>query len=116
MFNLGGNERWKSKFIIPEHDSALQSHFHHRDKFRGERPVLDEQEKEQIMRVLMESLGMRVTAEFQLYHKYEDLAVIGVVDRVDPYSRTFTVEGEQFQIADIIGAVAKSQSFEEIPW
>ncbi|MFD0670035.1 hypothetical protein [Cohnella sp. GCM10027633] len=56
------------------------------------------------MRVLMESLGMRLDAEFRLYHEVEDCAAIGVVDRVDPYSRTFMIDGERFRIDDIIGA------------
>jgi hypothetical protein len=64
----------------------------------------EEQEWEQIMRVLMESLGLQITANFRLYDPYEECAVIGVVERVDPYTRTFVVDGEQFKMADIIGA------------
>jgi hypothetical protein len=56
------------------------------------------------MQVLMKSFGLRITVEFRLFHEYEDLAVIGVVDRVDPYMRTFLVDGERFKVEDIIGA------------
>jgi hypothetical protein len=74
------------------------------ENYRGDRPILNPQEWEVIMRVLMESLGMRVPAHFKLYHQYEECAAIGIVDRVDPYSRTFIIDGEQFNMVDIIGA------------
>lgn len=67
-------------------------------------PEINVQEWEAIMRVLMESFGKRTMAQFYLYHPYEDCAVIGIVDRVDGYTRTFSVDGERFNIADIIGA------------
>jgi hypothetical protein len=104
MNELEGNERLKTKIMLPERSEALIVHGYQRDHFRGERPILDPQEREEIMRVLMESLGMRVSAHFKLYHEYEDCAVIGVVDKVDPYTRTFLVDGERFKLADIIKA------------
>ncbi|TFE26276.1 YolD-like family protein [Cohnella luojiensis] len=72
--------------------------------YSQERQVLDPREWEAIMRVLMESLGMQTAAKFHLNDPFEDCAVIGVVERVDPYNRTFTVDGERFKIEDIIGA------------
>jgi hypothetical protein len=68
------------------------------------KPTINEQEWEQIMRVLMESLGLHVPARFRLYDKYEDCVAIGVVESVDPYLRKFSVESEWFMMADIIGA------------
>jgi hypothetical protein len=35
---------------------------------------------------------------------YEDCEAIGIVDKVDPYSRTFWIDGERFNMADIVGA------------
>jgi hypothetical protein len=68
------------------------------------KPTINEQEWEQIMRVLMESLGLRVPARFRLFDIYEDCVAIGVVECVDPYLRRFSVESEWFKMADIIGA------------
>ncbi|MFC5528254.1 YolD-like family protein [Cohnella yongneupensis] len=68
------------------------------------RPILDEQESDEIMRVLMESLGLRILAEFKMFHEFEDCSAIGVVERVDPYSRRFIIDGEWFKVNDIIGA------------
>ncbi|RKP44492.1 hypothetical protein D7Z26_26645 [Cohnella endophytica] len=75
-------------------------------KARGdsEFPGLDPQVWEEILRVLLESYGHQTEARFQLYDPFEDCAVIGVVERVDPYNRTFTVDGERFKMVDIIGA------------
>ncbi len=55
------------------------------------------------MLVLMESLGLRVPAQFRFYDEYEDAAAIGVVERVDPYLCRFNVDGEWFKMAGIIG-------------
>ncbi|MBO9600354.1 MAG: YolD-like family protein [Cohnella sp.] len=93
-----------SRMMLPEHKERIIALNYAELNPRRERPVLDDQESEQIMQVLMESLGLRVTAEFKLFHEYEDLAVIGIVDRVDPYLRAFLVDGERFKVDDIIGA------------
>lgn len=69
-------------------------------------PWLDRREWEEVLRVLLESFGHQTEAKFRLYDPLEECAVIGVVERVDPYSRTFTVDGESFNMVDIIGATA----------
>jgi hypothetical protein len=68
------------------------------------KPTINEQEWEQIMLVLMESLGLRVPARFHLFDKYEDCVAVGVVECVDPYLRRFSVESDWFMMANIIGA------------
>jgi hypothetical protein len=102
---LEDNSLWESsRMMLPEHKERINSEnfvFKHK---RPPKPVLDDQEWEAIMRVLMESLGMRVQATFLLYHEYEDCAVIGIVDKVDSYTRTFLVDGEWFKMEDMIGA------------
>jgi len=72
----------------------------------GSRPEINSQEWDGIMRVLMESFGMQTIARFCLYDPFEDCAAIGVVQRIDPYERTFTIDGERFKMSDIIGAEA----------
>lgn len=68
------------------------------------KPCVDDKKKEQIMHSLLKSFGLRICAKFDLYHEYEECAAIGIVDKVDPYTRTFLIDGEQFYIEDIINA------------
>lgn len=96
---MTNNERWNSKFLLPEHAQVIVERSYHVHNYRGDRPELDEQEREEIMRVLMESLGRQTAAKFRLYDPYEECVVVGV-----PYARTFTVESDRFNMADIIGA------------
>ena len=93
-----------SRMMLPEHKARIIARDNAEQNPRRERPSFDDQELEQFMQVLMESMGLRVPAEFKLYHEYEDCSAIGVVDRVDPYSRTFIIDGERFKVSDIIGA------------
>ncbi len=39
-----------------------------------------------------------------MYHEFEKLEVIGIVDRVDQFKQRFMVDGEWFDIRDIEGA------------
>lgn len=110
---LEDNGLWESsRMMLPEHKKQIIADNHETLYRRPPKPTLDDQEWEHIMRVLMESFGMRTAAQFQLYHPYEECKVIGVVDRVDGYTRTFTVDGERFKLADIIGANAIGERLE----
>ncbi|MFC5402254.1 hypothetical protein [Cohnella soli] len=77
------------------------------ERYASRRPEVGSVEWNHILRVLLESLGMQTSAKFRLYDPFEDCAVIGVVERVDPYDRTFTVDGERFNLADITEASAE---------
>jgi hypothetical protein len=102
---LEGNGMWESsRMMLPEHKERIITDNFETQHRRPPKPTLDEQEWEEIMRVLMESLGMRLPAKFTLYREYEDCEAIGIVEKVDPYTRTFIVDGEWFKIADIVGA------------
>lgn len=104
---LEANELWEStRMMLPELKERIVADNVETLNHCPPKPTIDEKEWESIMRILMESYGMRTTAQFRLYHPYEDCRVIGVVDRVDGYTRTFTVDGERFKLADIIGANA----------
>lgn len=89
---LEDNGLWESsRMMLPEHKQRIIADNYETRHKRPPKPTLDEQEWEQVMRVLMESLGLRVPAKFRLYDEYEDAAAIGVVERVDPYLRRFNV-------------------------
>jgi hypothetical protein len=104
---LEDNGLWESsRMMLPEHKLRIITDNYETQHKRSPKPTLDEQEWEQIMRVLMESLGLRISAQFRFYEEYEDCVAVGVVERVDPYLRKFSVDGEWFNMTDIIGAEA----------
>jgi hypothetical protein len=101
---LEGNGMWESsRMMLPEHKERIIADNFEMQYKRLAKPTLDDQEWEEIMRVLMESLGMRVPAKFTIYHEYGDCAAIGIVEKVDPYTRIFLIDGEWFKMADIVG-------------
>lgn len=101
---LTGNGFWESsRIILPEHRLRLQQE--RRELKRRERIELDEQEWEDVSRTVGESLQLRKVIKLNMYHEYEDLEIIGVVDRVDRHGGRFMVDGEWFKISDIEGAV-----------
>jgi len=75
---------------------------------RDSRPEISPEAWDGILRVLLESFAMQTEARFCLYDPYEECAAIGVVERIDPYERTFMIDGERFKMADLIGADAYS--------
>ncbi|MDQ0114380.1 YolD-like family protein [Paenibacillus harenae] len=100
---LTGNGMWESsRMMLPEHKVEINAHAHERN--RRKRIVLDEQEWEDISRVIGESLQQRTLVTIRLYHPFEDLMVEGVVDRIDQMRRRFMVDGEWFEIRDVEGA------------
>ena len=90
--------------ILPEHKERIRIR---RDEARRggrrERPVLDEQEAERINEAIMRSLHERVSVRLRMYDPYEELVVEGVVEQVDSVRRRIRVDGEWFDMADIVG-------------
>ncbi|MGO4374496.1 YolD-like family protein [Paenibacillus sp. MCAF20] len=100
---LQGNGMWESsRMMLPEHVNDIRAHAHERN--RRKRIALDEQEWEDISRVIGESLQQRSLVTVRLYHPFEELTVEGIVDRVDQMRRRFMVDGEWFEIRDVEGA------------
>jgi len=98
---LDGNGRWQSKFIIPEHQSAI--HAHQLRSNVKKRPTLFADEIEEIERKIRISNGESRQITLRMYDRYEDPCVIGVVERIDSYTRRIRVDGEWFRIDDVIG-------------
>lgn len=100
---LNGNGFWESsRIILPEHRIALQENF--KELKRRERIMLDDQEWEDVSRAVAESLQLRKLITLRMYHEYEELKIIGIVDRVDQMNKRFMVNGDWFPIRDIEGA------------
>ena len=101
---LAGNGLWESsRMMLPEHKSTIIKNDQLAKKRR--RIELDEQEWEDISRAVTESLELRKMIKLRMYHEYEDLEIIGVVDRVDQFKKRFMVNGDWYFIVDIEGAV-----------
>ncbi|MEF2247733.1 YolD-like family protein [Paenibacillus sp. IITD108] len=98
------NGFWEaSRMMLPEHKEALQQYLQ-KTKIK-QRKELDEQEWEDVSRVVAASLKARKIAVIEMYHQYEDLQIVGVVDRIDRLAGQFMVDGEWFKIKDIQGAI-----------
>lgn len=74
-----------SRMILIEHRDAYVNHMHEIN--RKEKPILDEQEWQQIGEALMVSFQERVTVSLTLYDPFDDVIMSGVVDRIDQNSK-----------------------------
>lgn len=100
---LTGNGMWESsRMMLPEHIARINEF--NRDLKAKEKPTLDADEIEDIERAVSASLTYRTPITLRLYDRFEDLSVIGVVDRVDTLKQRVMVDGEWFRLADILGA------------
>jgi hypothetical protein len=98
----GSNLLWEgSRMIIPEHKIAMLDH--RQESTRRQRAVLDEQAWEEISAAVAESMDLRKEIKLRLYHPFEEVEIIGIVDRVDQHGSRFMVDGEWFKIGDIEG-------------
>ncbi|MFD1128589.1 YolD-like family protein [Paenibacillus provencensis] len=99
----GSNMFWESsRMMLPEHREAFVEHERVHD--RNDRFYLDDQEKEIVNRALLVSFQQRLLVNVQLYDEYEDRRVIGVVEMVDTRLRRFKVDGEWFEVSDVLRA------------
>lgn len=100
---LQGNGLWESsRMMLPEHKATIISN-NEALKLRH-RIELDEQEWEDISRVMSFSLKTRNFVVIRMYHQYEVLQIVGIVERIDQLAGQFMVDGEWFKINDIQGA------------
>lgn len=100
---LTGNGLWESsRMMLPEHKVRILEHM--RRENAKTKPILDVDAVEDIERVISVSLAERTPITLTLFDRYEDLRVIGVVERIDALGRRIMVSGEWFRMADVIGA------------
>jgi len=97
---LQGNGLWESsRMMLPEH--KLEN-IKYREGFkRRQRRELDEQELEEVNRLLIESKQTGVIVTLQMFDEWELLQVVGVVERIDQHHRRVMVGGDWFAIHDI---------------
>lgn len=99
----GSNIFWESsRMVMPEHREAHNELM--RLNSRKQRVILDDQEEEIVYRALTESYQLKKTVNVELFDEYEDRRVIGIVERVDMQLNRFKVDGEWFDVRDVISA------------
>lgn len=96
----GSNARWQTKMITPEFAEAVRQR--QLESTRKTRPHIDEQLAEQISRFLIETHRAKQPISLRMYDEYEDIRVVGVVERIDTHSQRFMVDGEWFRATDIL--------------
>lgn len=103
MSNIVDN-RWSSKFILPEHNRALLN-FEQTKKCK-ERPLLDEQQKEYLDYRINEAINTKKLIRITVYGEYEDRAIEGEITLVDLHKGQIVVKGnngnEGISINDIM--------------
>ncbi|BBH19770.1 hypothetical protein Back11_11150 [Paenibacillus baekrokdamisoli] len=94
-----------SSVLLPEHKLALNEWVQIQQK--RERIDMDEQGWESVSQALGVSLTQREEITLHMYHPFEVLTVVGIVDRVDHSRGRFMVDGEWFEMSDIEGDAIK---------
>jgi hypothetical protein len=97
---LSGNTLWESsKMMLPEHRKAL---YQYKQSLQVRSKIeLDEQEQEEINRALQQSLQQRAPLIIYMYAHYEQLRMVGRVERIDALLQRFKLNGQWFSLADI---------------
>lgn len=86
----GANLRWESsRMMLPEHVSALNNH--RVDLLKVDKPELDEQEIEEISRILGQSLEDHIPISISFYRSGFINALNGIVTKLDPMNREITL-------------------------
>ncbi|MCR8656904.1 YolD-like family protein [Paenibacillus endoradicis] len=97
---LEGNGLWESsRMMLPEHKGSIIQK--DQEQKRRERIELDEQELNYINDTLIQSLRHSKPVSIKMYHSFEELVIIGVVERLDRQIGRFKVDGEWFILGDI---------------
>lgn len=89
----GSNMRWESsRMVLPEHREQIRQQ--QRELRKKRRPLLDEQAKEEMERVLHDSCKNRRPVSVILFGEYVDQAITGMITYIDSYSERVKVDTE----------------------
>lgn len=105
----GSNMLWESsRMMLPQNKEAIQER--QREGTKRQRVEHDDQEKEQISRFLTMASQTRRSVRLRMFDQYEDVYVIGTIERIDSTTARFKVDGEWFHIEDIAELAWGTQS------
>lgn len=98
---MEGNGLFASaRMMLPEHIRAYNSHKH--ESKVTDRPKLDEHEMEWIQRRIAQSAAEHVPITMHMFDPYEELRVVGIVQKIDKYTRKVWVDDDWFRLDDVI--------------
>lgn len=98
---LEGNGFWESsRMMLPEHKARLNE-WNHEIKAK-QKPILYGDELEVIYRKISESFANGVEITLVLFDRFEDTRAVGVVERVDTIKRRVRIDGEWFNVEDVL--------------
>lgn len=98
---LSGNVLWESsRMMLPEHKEAI-NRYNRVQQQKQRRTELDEQEQVLINHALQQSMRHRITLSIHMYDPYEELNIVGTVERIDKQLQRFMVDGEWFSLRQI---------------
>ncbi|MFC0333844.1 YolD-like family protein [Paenibacillus sepulcri] len=104
----GGNWMWEdSRMMLPEH--KLEHNRHQQNLKRREQKVLDEARWSEIAMLFSESLHRHKEIRVKLFDAFEELSVIGIVERIDQRGGQFMVNGDWFRLSDVEGAELEAE-------
>lgn len=92
-FNKSHDATRHVEAIIKQHDG----------QYRREKVEFDHQELEMISQALQQSLMQRLQIKIKMHDLFEQLEIIGIVERVDSQLKRFKVNGDWFELDDIEG-------------
>lgn len=92
---------WATKMMLPEHRNALARL--EKEAIKKTRPILHEDEMEDIYRAIHESLVTGSAITVMLFGEYENSEHSGVVAKIDPLRKMIQLQDEWIVMADIIG-------------
>ncbi|KIL42109.1 hypothetical protein SD70_02700 [Gordoniibacillus kamchatkensis] len=91
---LEGNGRWGTRFILPEYQEGFQNL--KRMQERHERPILGEDERDEINRAILESVHTGRRLMLTIYDPFQDYELAGIVTKLDQQMRRIKIEhGEE---------------------
>lgn len=92
----GHNLIWESsRMMLPEHKELLQQH--QKQLVKKTKPILDQQEIEQLEKKIQEAIHMQSPVHITLFHPYETVILEGVIQKVDRQTKQIkllTIEEE----------------------
>lgn len=86
----GSNLIWVSNFILPEHKE--QANRHDLELCKCLKPVLDEQQHEEIIRTLAVAIFADKEATVTVWGDYENETIVGKLTRLDKQLKRIKVE------------------------
>lgn len=93
---------WESsRMMLPQHVEEIRRDL--REQNRKNKPELYAQESELIERAIHASLTLKQPVNLRMFDEYEDVRVVGIVERIDGQCGRFKVDGEWFNVAEVIG-------------